>query len=61
MAQHFRLSGQDKERFGATRDVLRFQIGGRVPLQRTTATEEKAHGKSTETIFHTNLLDSLRG
>ena len=41
VAEHLRLPREDQEGPRATRDVLRLQVGGRLPLQGAAETEEK--------------------
>lgn len=45
VAQHLRLPRQDKEGPRAARDVLRLQVGRRVPVQGKAAAEEETHGE----------------
>lgn len=63
VAQHQRLSRQDQEGAGAARDVLRLQVGGRLPVQGALAAEEKAHGKRSafrgSTAKEWSLLNKL--
>ncbi len=43
MAQHLRFPGQNQERFGTARNVLRIQVCCGIPLQGKAETEEKVN------------------